>query len=221
MRGVVTAAAAAAAILGTPAHAAPRPQVVDPVGDANGGTYWARDPDSVTPAGSQSYADVTALRFATTKTMRPGSRGAATRVAGFTVAMTLDAAPTPPADATGIYRVFAFGPKCVVGFEHYTRPLPDAAQPRTAVFDTCGGALRRTSLRPPAVSGATMTWAIPLTALPRDTEIGVGTTLTNLHFEVYVAHEAACAQSEPGGEQPPCAVMLDTTRSRSASFVIR
>ena len=221
MRRLLVVAAVVTPLLVTPANAVPRAQVVDPAGDANAGTYWARDPDTVTPAGSQSYADVTALRFATTKTTRRSSRGTVSTVTGFTVTMTLSAAPTPPADTTGIYRVFAFGPKCVVGFEHYTRPLPDATQPRTAVFDTCGGALRRTPIRPPAIRGATMTWVIPLTAVPRDTKVGVGTTLTNLHFEVYIANQAACAQAQPGGEQPPCAVMLDTTFSRDASFVIR
>ena len=221
VRGTLVVATVVAALVVTPADAAPRAQVVDPAGDANGGTYWARDPDMVTPAGSQAYGDVTALRFATTKSTRRSGRGTVTTVTGFTVTMTLSAAPTPPADATGIYRVFTFGPKCILGFEHYTRPLPDATQPRTAVFDICRDSLRRTPIRPPVINGATMTWTIPLTAIPRENEVSVGTTLTNLHFEVYVANQAACAQSEPGGEQPPCAVLLDTTFNRDATFVIR
>lgn len=213
--------AAGAALLATPSSAAPSAQVVDPANDANGGAYWARDPDTVTPAGSQSYADVTGVRFATTKTTKRVGRRTVTTVTGLTVTMTLTAAPVPPADATGIYRVFAMGPNCVVGIEHYTRPLPNIVQPRTALFDTCRGSLRRTALKAPAIKGTTIMWTVPLTAVPKDTKVGVGTTLTNLHFEVYLAHEAGCAQSQPGGEQPPCAFMLDTTFQRSATFAIR
>jgi hypothetical protein len=217
----VLVAAAAAALLATPVGAVPRAQVIDPANDANGGTYWAGDPDTVTPAGSQAYADVTAVRFATTRTTKRIGRRSVMRVTGISVTMALGAAPVPPADATGIYRVFTMGPRCIVGIEHYTRPLPDTAQPRTAVFDTCRGSLRRTPLAAAVVKGATITWAVPLTAFPKDTKIGVGTTLTNLHFEVYLASQASCARSAPGAEQPPCAVLLDTTPRRSGSFVIR
>jgi hypothetical protein len=204
----------------TPSIAATGAQVVDPVDDANGGTYWGHS-DTATPVGSQPYADVTAVRFATTKATKRVGRRSVTTVTGFTVTMTLTAAPVPPADATGIYRVFAMGPKCFLGIEYYTRPLPDTAQPRTAFFDTCRGSWRRTSLKPPAIKGSTITWTVPMTGIPKDTNVRVGTTLTNLHFEVYLAHQATCTRSEPGGEQPPCAVLLDTTSHRDGSYVIR
>jgi hypothetical protein len=194
--------------------------VVDPSDDANGGTYWGHS-DTATPAGSQPYADVTAVRFATTKATKRVGRRSVTTVTGFTVTMRLTAAPVPPADATGIYRVFAIGPKgCVMGVEHYTRALPNAAQPRSVFFDACRGSLRRTPLKPPAIKGTTITWTVPLTSLPKDTKVGVGTTLTDLHFEVYLAHQAACTQSRPGEEREPCAIHLDGTHPQG-SYVIR
>lgn len=221
MRRLLVVAVGTAAFLTTPSGAVSPAQVVDPAGDANGGTYWAGDPDTVTPAGSQAYADVTGVRFVTTKATKRVGRRTVTTVTGFSVTMALSAAPVPPGDATGIYRVFAMGPRCVVGIEHYTRPLPDVAQPRTALFDTCRGSLRRTAIPPATVKGGALAWHVPLTAVPKDTRVGVGTTLSDLHFEVYVSHQATCAGTSPGAEQPPCALLLDTTLKRNASFVIR
>lgn len=220
VRRLLVVAAGMATLLTTPSSAAPGPQVVDPANDANGGSYWAGSPDTVTPAGSQSYADVTGVRFATTRTTKRVGRRTVTTVTGFTVTMTLTAAPVPPGETTGIYRVFALGPKCIVGSEHYTRALPDATQPRDVFFDTCQGALRRTPLKPPTINGATIMWIVPLTAVPKDTKVGIGATLTDLHFEVYIAHRATCAQSRPGEEREPCAMHLDGARPQG-SFVIR
>jgi hypothetical protein len=74
------------------------------------------------------------------------------------------------------------------------------------------------------VSGATITWTVPLSAVPKNAKVGVGTTLTHLHFETLVKpNESTCVgdRGAPGAEQEPCAVLLDQTFNRTGTYTIR
>lgn len=223
MRRNVAAVVAVAGIvaLGQPSVAAPAPQVVDPANDANGGAHGGAS-DTPTPVGSQPYADVVSVQFATTKAMgKAGGRNVLV-VTGFTVAMRLTEPPVPPAGTVAVYRVLASGPRCLFAVDHYTRP--PAGQPQSAVQEWCGPSIRRKALAAPRITGSTITWIVPLSALPKNTGAGVGSTLTDLHFDVLVrVHDSACASDagRPGEEVPPCAVTLDETLRRSGTYTIR
>ena len=209
-------AAFAAVPVPTASAAAPVPQIVDPAGDANGGVYWASDPDHQTAVGSQPYADVTSVAFRTTTT----SARRTARVTGFTVTMRLSAPPEPPADMVAVYRVLGFAPGCLFGLDHYTSPV--GSYPQSAIVTLCGERITRTPIAPPAVDGTALTWTVPLAAIPRALRVGVGTTLTELHFEVALrANGALCASDPPGEEQEPCAVMADTTFRRTGKYTVR
>lgn len=219
---VVIATAVAVTTVAVPAAAAPASQVTDPVNDANGGGYWG-SPDTPTPVGSQPYADVTSVLFTTTKAWKQvGGRRVAV-VTGFTVAMRLAEPPVPPADTVAVYRVLASGPGCLFGIDHYTSP--PGTQPQSAVQEWCRTpSIRRTAIAPPAISGNTITWTVPLSAVPKNAKVGVGTTLTDLHFEVHLRpRESACAgdAGTPAEEQAPCALKLDETFNRSGTYTIR
>ena len=79
-------------------------------------------------------------------------------------------------------------------------------------------------LSPPKVTGATITWTVPLSALPRSAKVAAGVTLTDLHFETLLRpRDAACVgdAATPAQEQPPCAFALDGTFARSATYALR
>jgi hypothetical protein len=219
-RPAVAAGLALAALLPAPASAAP--QTVDPANDAHGGAYW-RGQDTAVPAGSQAYADVTSVEFRTTKTTRVVRGRRTTTVTGFTVTLRLSAPPVPPGDGVGVYRVLANPPGCLFGLDYYTRALP--GHPQAAVQEWClPDGSRRVAIAPPVVAGASITWAVPLSALPRNTKAAVGVTLTDLHFETLVRPYAAlCAGTagKPAEESEPCAVNLDDTRNRGGTYTIR
>ncbi len=216
-----TTTVAVMALAGT-STAAGRPQVVDPANDANGGTYW-RSPDTPTPVGSQPYADVTSVEFRTTRTTRIVHGRRVPVVSGFTVSMRLAEPPVPPGGSIGMYRVMASGPGCLFGVDYYTQ-APDG-QPQAAVQDWCRPpAIRRTTLAPPTVTGNMITWKVPLSAVPGNARVAVGTTLTDLHFEALVKpHAATCTgtAATPAEEQPPCAFVLDNTFVRDGTYTIR
>jgi hypothetical protein len=219
-RRAFVAAVTAVAVLAAPS-AASAPQVTDPAGDANAGAYW-RGQDTATPVGSQAYADVVAVEFRTTRAIRVVRGRRAPVVTGFTVTMRLSAPPSPPR-GVGVYRVLASGPGCLFGVDYYTRAV--AGQQVAAIQEWCtGSSIRRVAIKPPSVKGAAITWTVPLSALPRNTRAGAGTTLTDLHFQVLVRTDDAVCAGAPGApaeEREPCAVVLDDTLDRGGTYTIR
>lgn len=179
-----SALAAPAALAGTPA---PTPQVVDPAGDANLLNGQAEDStgplagNNVTPVGSQAYADVVSVLWAP-KTVTKNKKK---KVVGFTVTTTLSAPPAPPAGTNLVYRMLSVvkgDSTKYLGPVYYTSPTGTPAQ--SALRDNLGadGATRLTPLALPTIAGNTMTWDIPLTAVPK--EFTLGSSVTNLYFEV-------------------------------------
>ncbi len=104
---------------------------------------------------------------------------------GFTVTTVLSAAPTPPAGTSLVFRMLGqVGGDAAkfLGPVFYTAKPSDPAQPQSALRDNLSGATRLTPIDLPKIDGATMTWTVPASALPK--EFAVGGTLTNLYFEV-------------------------------------
>jgi hypothetical protein len=178
----------ALALLVPSAHAAaPAPQLIDPTGDAN--FTSAATPDKVTPAGSQDYADVVSVLWQTTKTTKIVKKKKVTTVTGFTVTATLAAAPKPPQGTSLVYRMLGATGKCpFFGVAYYTAVHSDKNIPQSAIRDVCGrsdtDAARLTSIALPAIVDKTITWNVPLSAIPKDAKIGPGTKLTGLWFQV-------------------------------------
>ncbi len=183
-RRLLPALAAAAALLlpAGPATAAPPPQVVDPPGDANG-TAGAKH-DVATSAGNQDYADVTSVLWQTTRkaTVVKGKRKQV--VTGFTVTTTLSAAPTVPNGRILVYRMLGKVACGSFGVAYYSAPLADPAAPQSAIRDDCGSTTRLTKLALPKIDGGTVVWTVPLTAIPKDLKVGIGTLVDDLEFEV-------------------------------------
>lgn len=176
VRPALLASAAAAAVLAAPlALAAPGDaSFTDAAGDANF-TAMVIGGGTPTPVGSQAYADVVAV------TWSPDRVGG--KVVGFTVTTTLTAPPTPPAQTAVVYRMLGKTEKCpYVGPVFYTSKSSDPSIPQSALRDNCTGETRLTPIPMPKVNGSTITWKVPLSALPK--EAPAGTTLTDLYFEV-------------------------------------
>ena len=172
-----------------PAHAAgPAPQVTDPANDANGTANAVYD--EAAPQGNQGYADGTSVLWQTTKTITKVKKGKKTKsvttVTGFTVTLTLAAAPTPPSGASLVYRVLgkpACGPTTAFfGVVYYTSPDPNGL-PQSALRDNCTGATRLTPIALPVISGNTMTWTVPLSVIPKDSKVGLGSKIEQIYFE--------------------------------------
>jgi hypothetical protein len=184
MRLVLLPALAAVLACALPASATPlMPQIVDGRGDANFvngqgfDTMGTAPSNMATPVGSQAYGDVTAVLFQPVR-----SRG---KVTGFTVTMTLLGAPTPPAGTVLVYRVLGTARGCpYFGVAYYTSKV--TGNPRSAIRDNCAGrpSARLTPLAPPVVKDGTITWTVPLRAIPKDTGVKAGTTLSKLYFTV-------------------------------------
>ncbi len=176
MRRLLAAPALAALAFALPSFAAPAPpapQVIDPANDANGSANAVYD--TATPVGNQAYADVLSVLWQTTtkttKVKKKKKVTTVTTVTGFTVTATLSAPPTTaPSGTEVVYRMLGTPPCAVTngyfGVVYYTRTT------------------RLTPIALPVVSGNTITWTVPLSAIPADTKVGVGTTLNGLWFEV-------------------------------------
>jgi hypothetical protein len=178
-------AVAAALALATPplAHAAPppTPQVVDPAGDANflnsqGLPLIPAVPSTSTPA-DVSGADIQSVLFqtygtTTTKKVR-GKKVTTFTPKGFTVTLTLGAAPSPGI----IYRVRAATSFCSTFWFEY-RNFVDGAKP--VLRHNCNPAAGTTDVLPPtadhdvkvALSGSTIVFDLPMTALPKPNKVG-------------------------------------------------
>lgn len=188
MRRIVLPALAALALAVPPVSAAPGPQITDPANDANflNGQGFVEEDNHATPVGSQAYADVLSVQWTTLKSTKRVGRRTVTTVTGFQVQTKLSAAPTPPQGTTVVYRMLGSTPLCgFFGVVWYTTPLSDPTAHQSALRDNCNDKpTRLTKIAPPVINGATMTWTVPLSAIPKDTKVGVGTLLTGLYFTV-------------------------------------
>jgi hypothetical protein len=183
-------AALTAAVLASPlafAATPAAPQVTDAAGDANflsGQGYTTAGPgagNNSTPVGSQAYADVLSVLW-TPDTAKVGKK---TKTVGFTVTATLSGAPTPPSGTIVVYRMLGqVGGDSLqfLGPVWYSSPLSDATAPQAALRDNLSGTTRLTKIDLPKIEGSTITWKVPLTAVPK--EFKAGSTLGNLYFEV-------------------------------------
>jgi hypothetical protein len=183
LRSLVLVASAAAALAAPSAVASqPAPQVTDPAGDATfvNGQGFVNGPTASGPT-NQAYADVTAVLWRP-YTVKQGTRSV---FGGFTVTTTLSAPPTAPAGTALVYRMLGQvdgDSTLFLGPVYYTSKSSDPNQPQSALRDDLEGATRLTPLALPTITGNTMTWTVPASALPK--EFKVGKKLTNLYFEV-------------------------------------
>lgn len=192
MRRPVLASLLAGIAFLAPSVSAAGPQVTDPANDANFVNHQNLAPGDVpnnnaTPAGtSQAWGDVISVQWTTLKTTKVVKRKKVTTVTGFQVRATLSGPPKPPEQTTVVYRMLGSTSFCeFFGVAYYSKPLSDTTAPQSALRDNCGDrATRLTKLALPVISGSTMTWTVPLSAIPKDAKVGVGTALTGLYFTV-------------------------------------
>lgn len=153
-------AATAAFAVSVPSHAAPAPQIKDATGDA---------------AGGQAALDIVTVRFSTsgttTVTKVRGKRVTTYTPTKLVVTQTLAAAPST---ATGTrYRIEATVDGCGQFDIYYVNG--SSGPVGNVWFDCPEGALGESGTLldvVPKISGATMTWELPLKALPREVKAG-------------------------------------------------
>jgi hypothetical protein len=202
-RLALAAATAALVSLATPGQAGgSAPQIIDPAGDANGLSTVMPYSNMPTPQVSQADADVTSVRWRVVKDKRK-------MVTGFTVQARLSAAPA--VGTSVVYRMLgtrACGAQ--FGVIYNTDPASSPNEPQSAVIDTvCSAGVGynatdgvvvdaakaavanqrpelfwHTAIALPKIVGSTMTWTVPLTAIPSQVNIVAGTTITDLRFSV-------------------------------------
>jgi len=173
IRLATAVAAAGIAVTALPGHAATlKPQITDPVGDANavnGQGVATGAPEQSTPVDA-SGADIKSVLMQTTyKTTK--AHGKRVKVpTGFTVTMTMAAAPTMP---NVIYRVAASAPSCQTLFFEYSTAVSgsDGSARCAAELPTNSGDVAVTSV---AVKGNSVIWTVPAKSVP------VGQTLSGL-----------------------------------------
>jgi hypothetical protein len=192
------AVAAATALSLVPAGAAPAPapQVTDPAGDANF-TPTVVEGGQATPVGNQAYADVLSVLWAPVTTTTVVKKRKVTTVTGFTVTATLSAPPTPAPGTSLVYRMLGRpGEGLFLGPVYYTHKSSDPGIPQSALRDNLTGVTRLVPLEMPVIKDATITWTVPLSALPK--ELKPRTTLTDLFFEVNEIEDFRGAQVPAG-----------------------
>ena len=173
VRLLTFSALAGLCVAALPGHAAtaPKPQITDPTGDANGingqGVVTGA-PNPSTPADA-SGADITTVVFRSTfKSVKKAGKTVQTPT-GFTVTMTLAAAPALP---NVIYRVAASSPDCPSLFFEYSTAVSATTAPAR-----CAQTLPKTSVPVAAtnvVKGNSIVWTVPITS------IAAGQTLSSL-----------------------------------------
>lgn len=194
----VLAALAAVALLAPADAAAPKPEVVDVVGDANAiNNQGVAGPDqniSTGPAQAAAF-DIKTIDFVTTRT-KVGRKLVAT---GYTVTMSLSAAPV----TTGaLYRVRAATPACSTFWLQWNTPptgtstvlrhnCAPSGSPTAAVTDTVS-----IQLKPVIVKGSTITWTVPFKSLPKG--VKAGQTLVDLGADNRISNGATTAPQIDG-----------------------
>lgn len=188
MRRLALVPALAVALIAPNAQAAPAPQVTDPSGDANGlaTVNHAQTRDRSTAAGSQAYGDVVSVLWDTQKTTKKVKGKNVTTVTGFTVTATLAGPPTPPAPTQVVYRMLGTTPNCgFFGVVYYTRQSSDKAIPQSALRENCNDEVTRLyPIAMPKIEGSTITWTVPISAIPGATKVKPGSKIVDLYFTV-------------------------------------
>jgi hypothetical protein len=173
-RLITAAAVAGIAVAAVPSHAAvaPKPQITDPTGDANGlngqGVVTGA-PEPATPADA-SGADIKSVLFQSTYKTKTVHGKVVKTPTGFTITMTMAAAPTLP---NVIYRVASSAPICdTLFFEYSTVVSGGGGSARcAATVAPTSGPIAVTSV---AVKGNSVIWTVPIKSIP------AGQTLTAL-----------------------------------------
>ena len=159
-RLVAIAAAAGVAAAVMPAHAAgPKPQITDPTGDANGlndqSTGTGVPPSVSTAPADIAAADIVSVLFQTNFVTKTVKRKKVKVANGFTVTLTLAAAPTTDIE----YRVSGAAADCSsVFFEDNTAPVTGGSDTR------CPGATPTTDVDygvTATISGNKISWVVP------------------------------------------------------------
>ncbi|HUR76989.1 MAG TPA: hypothetical protein VMZ22_03500 [Acidimicrobiales bacterium] len=203
-RGIaMTSVSLGALLLGAlPAQAASStPQIIDPYGDANGLSTVVPYSNVQEPALSHAAEDVTSVLWQVVKDEE-------NKVTGFTIRARLSAAPragtSKPFGASVVYRMLgtsACGAK--FGVIYNTDHASSPNEPQSAVIDTGGCShgvvvdttkaavsnqrpewFLDTAIALPKIVGSTITWTVPLTAIPKRLHIVAGTKITDLRFSV-------------------------------------
>ena len=195
----VLAALTAVALIAPGDAAAPKPEVVDVVGDANGinnqGVTALPDQNVSTGPAQAAAFDITSIDFATTRT-KVGRKLVAT---GYTATMTLSAAPVT---SGALYRVRAVAPGCSTFWLQWnTAPTGTtttlrhncvpSGSPTGAVSDTVSVPLKAV-----VVKGSTITWTVPFKSLPKG--VKVGSSLTDLGADNRISNGASTAPQIDG-----------------------
>lgn len=218
-------------LLGQASAGAAAPQVIDKAGDANllnsQGENAALDPvaipdNNATPVGSQAYADLLSVAWTPTTAKVGKGKKAKTVFTGFTVKATLSAPPVAPAGTTVVYRMLSQvkgDASLYLGPVYYTSA--SAGTPQSALRDNLGAGkvTRLTPIALPVISGSTMTWTVPVAALPK--EFTLGTSVSNLYFEVreiesFAGQTAPAALPVIGGSTGLATGILDNGSSTSS-----
>ena len=162
-------------------------EFTDPANDGNllNGQGVVVNGDHATPAGSQAYADVIGVVWSP-KTVTTKVKGKkVTSFAGFTVTTTLSGPPTPPPGTSLVYRMLGQvngDAKTYLGPVYYT--TAPSGSPQSALRDNIGPdgttVTRLTPLALPVIAGSTITWTVPVSALPK--EFKLGGVVNNLFF---------------------------------------
>jgi hypothetical protein len=169
------AAAAGLAVATLPAHAAsaPKPQITDPAGDANGlNDQGAGTPlPSVSTPVDDAAADITGITLQTVFVTKKVKHKTVKKPVGSTITVSFSGA----LDTNTFYAVSftSAGTSCKsVNLVYDTSSVPLYAQNRGICEDTTTGS---TIAGPQAkVSGSNLVWSLPLSAFP------VNTTLSNI-----------------------------------------
>jgi hypothetical protein len=234
MRRLLVLPALAALTFALPSFAATpvaAPQVVDPKGDANGSANAVYD--QAGPAGNQDYADVTSILWKTTTKTTKVKKKTVTTVTGFAVTVTLAGPPTAPNGTEVVYRALGTPPcpgggsSAFFGVVYYTQPDANNSNPQSALRDNCTGATRLTPIALPVIAGNTITWTVPLSVIPADTKVKVGTTLSGLWFETREIEnfpKGACFPAQVptyGGSCGLGAGALDNSKVGTAAYTLK
>lgn len=188
MRRLALVPALAVALLAPHAQAAPAPQVTDPSGDANllATAPHAAARDRATAPINQAYGDGVSVLWESVKTTKKVRGKNVTTVTGFKVTATLAGAPTPPAPTQVVYRMLGSTPNCgFFGVVYYTKKSSDPGIPQSALRENCNDEVTR--LYPidlPAIVGNTITWTVPMSAVPASTKVTTGSKIVDLYFTV-------------------------------------
>lgn len=181
MRTAAALAVVCVVLAAAPAGAAPKPQIADPAGDADGLAtvkfHTGQEPPVRVPQANQAYADALSVTWTALRRGRTFT--------GFRVQAVLAAPPTPPPGQVITYRMFGKIPasESYLGLVWNNGPGADGTHPsRTHLRHNLHPVLVRVDLPEAVVDGSTITWTVPAELIPP--AIVSRGSLTDLYFEI-------------------------------------